>query len=126
MVFEYLPARGTNYRASKVTVEQSDDNENWEIVEENLNLADEDQTGAILTSPITKKYVRITFPTGYGSFLALSEIYFYGGLIATDINTVSAGNVTVDENAWYDLQGRRVSKPGKGLYIKGGKKVYVK
>lgn len=126
LVFEYLPARGTNYRASKVTVEQSDDNENWEIVEENLNLTDEEKTGAILTSPITKKYVRITFPTGYGSFLALSEIYFYGGLIATDINTVSAGNVTVDENAWYDLQGRRVSKPGKGLYIKGGKKVYVK
>lgn len=126
MVFEYLPARGTNYRASKVTVEQSDDNENWQLVEENLSLTNEDQTGAILTSPVTKKYVRITFPTGFGSHLALSEIYFYGGLIATDINTVSAGNVTVDENAWYDLQGRRVSKPGKGLYIKGGKKVYVK
>lgn len=126
MVFEYLPARGTNYRASKVTVEQSDDNENWEIVEENLDLTNEDQTGAILTSPVTKKYVRITFPTGFGAFLALSEIYFYGGVIATDINTVTTGNGNVDENAWYDLQGRRVSKPGKGLYIKGGKKIYVK
>ena len=126
LVFEYLPARGTNYRASKVTVEQSDDNENWELVEENLDLTDEDQTGAILTSPITKKYIRITFPTGFGSFLALSEIYFYGGLIATDINTVTAGNATIDQNAWYDLQGRRVSKPTTGIYIKGGKKVYVK
>ena len=27
---------------------------------------------------------------------------------------------------WYDLQGRRVEKPTRGLYIKGNKKVFVK
>ena len=30
------------------------------------------------------------------------------------------------EGEWYTLQGQRVAKPGKGLYIKNGKKVVVK
>ena len=27
---------------------------------------------------------------------------------------------------WYNLQGQRVDKPGKGLYIRNGKKVLIK
>ena len=30
------------------------------------------------------------------------------------------------EGEWYNLQGQRVSKPGKGLYIRNGKKVVIK
>ena len=30
------------------------------------------------------------------------------------------------EGAWYTLQGQRVAKPGKGLYIRNGKKVVVR
>ena len=30
------------------------------------------------------------------------------------------------EGAWYTLQGQRVAKPGKGVYIKNGKKVVIK
>jgi hypothetical protein len=30
------------------------------------------------------------------------------------------------DNAYYTLQGQRVEKPGKGLYIKNGKKVVIK
>ena len=30
------------------------------------------------------------------------------------------------EGAWYTLQGQRVAKPGKGLYIRNGKKVIVR
>ena len=30
------------------------------------------------------------------------------------------------EGAWYTLQGQRVSKPGKGLYIHNGKKIVIK
>jgi surface protein len=30
------------------------------------------------------------------------------------------------EGAWYTLQGQRVAKPGKGLYIRNGKKVVIK
>jgi hypothetical protein len=30
------------------------------------------------------------------------------------------------EGAWYTLQGQRVAKPGKGIYIRNGKKVVIK
>ena len=30
------------------------------------------------------------------------------------------------EGEWYTLQGQRVAKPGKGLYIRNGKKVIVR
>jgi len=32
----------------------------------------------------------------------------------------------VDREEWYTLQGQRVAKPGKGLYIRNGKKVVIK
>jgi hypothetical protein len=42
----------------------------------------------------------------------------------TGIETISKSPLTV--NQYYDLQGRRVAQPTKGLYIKDGKKVIVK
>ena len=30
------------------------------------------------------------------------------------------------EGAWYTLQGQRVAKPGKGIYIRNGKKIVIK
>lgn len=41
------------------------------------------------------------------------------------VETVKAQPATADE-AIYDLQGRRVIKPGKGIYVKGNKKVFIK
>ncbi len=41
----------------------------------------------------------------------------------TAINSV---NVNVNENGCFDLQGRRVAQPTKGLYIVNGKKVVIK
>ena len=32
----------------------------------------------------------------------------------------------VNDNVYYDLSGRRVENPAKGIYIQNGKKVYVK
>ena len=43
----------------------------------------------------------------------------------TGIKAIDNGQLTID-NAVYDLQGRRVSKPTKGLYIVNGKKVVIK
>jgi hypothetical protein len=37
-----------------------------------------------------------------------------------------ADGTSVQQSAVYDLQGRRVSKPARGLYIQGGRKVLVK
>ncbi len=42
----------------------------------------------------------------------------------TDINAVETSKAA--DNAFYTLQGVRVAKPSKGLYIMGGKKVIVK
>ena len=46
----------------------------------------------------------------------------------TGITTTNYANYTNKTDAWYDLQGRRVSgKPtAKGLYINNGKKVVIK
>ncbi len=43
----------------------------------------------------------------------------------TGIQTIDNGKLTID-NVYYDLQGRRVAKPTKGLYIVNGKKVIIK
>lgn len=43
----------------------------------------------------------------------------------TGIKAIDNGQLTIDD-AVYDLQGRRVSKPTKGLYIVNGKKVIIK
>ena len=47
-----------------------------------------------------------------------------GGLTPTGINAVSSAD-NMDGN-WYDLSGRRVAQPTKGLFIVNGKKVVVK
>ncbi len=44
----------------------------------------------------------------------------------TAISTVPVSSQSRDDKAVYDLQGRRVANPAKGLYIVGGKKVLLK
>jgi len=43
-----------------------------------------------------------------------------------ETNISNASVNATDNNIWYDLQGRRVAQPTKGLYIVNGKKVLVK
>ena len=44
-----------------------------------------------------------------------------------EITGIDAAIQADDTNAtYYDLSGRRVNRPAKGLYVKGGKKIYVK
>ena len=38
----------------------------------------------------------------------------------------SIGIASLNDGQWYDLQGRRVSQPRKGIFMKNGKKVVVK
>ena len=42
----------------------------------------------------------------------------------TSIREVKSGEVKSDE--WFTLQGQRVAKPGKGLYIHNGRKIVIK
>jgi len=43
---------------------------------------------------------------------------------ATGIHSIDNGQLTIDNV--YDLSGRRVAQPSKGLYIINGKKVVLK
>jgi len=44
----------------------------------------------------------------------------------TGINSIENGKLKIENEAVYDLSGRRIAKPTKGLYIVGGRKVIVK
>lgn len=44
----------------------------------------------------------------------------------TDVNSVKNAFKTTKDNAYYNLQGMKVSNPTKGLYILNGKKVIIK
>lgn len=43
---------------------------------------------------------------------------------ATSINSIT--NNTIENNVWYSLDGKKVSNPTNGIYIKNGKKYFVK
>ena len=45
---------------------------------------------------------------------------------ATGINNIDNDGVAGEKDVYYNLQGVRVTNPGKGVYIKNGKKVLVK
>ena len=45
---------------------------------------------------------------------------------ATGINNIDNDGVAGEKDVYYNLQGVRVANPGKGVYIKNGKKVLVK
>ena len=45
---------------------------------------------------------------------------------ATGIKAIDKGQLTIDNSTIYDLQGRRIVNPTRGLYIVNGKKVVVK
>ena len=44
----------------------------------------------------------------------------------TGINTVKGSEFMVNGSEFFDLQGRKVAQPTKGLYIVNGKKVIIK
>ena len=44
----------------------------------------------------------------------------------TGIEAIDNGKWKIEDNAYYNLNGQRVEKPSKGLYIKNGNKVVVK
>lgn len=66
-----------------------------------------------------RAYISIPVSQGAPEMLNID----FGGN-TTGINTVNGEGLTV--SGYYDLQGRRVAQPAKGIYIVNGKKVVVK
>ncbi len=78
-----------------------------------------------LTS-LTPIVIRLTHTNGFYKNYTFESEPFY----VNDPATTAIGRITMDgtakDNAVYDLQGRRVANPSSGIYIVGGKKVYIK
>ena len=55
----------------------------------------------------------------------IKKIEVYGYAVPTGINSIKSADANTDGN-YYDLQGRPVEKPTKGIYIVNGKKVVKK
>lgn len=95
----YYKDRNNNYRTSSVTVEESDDNVNWTVVDRNHHVFSFLSQNLVLQKAATKKYIRLTFNTGYGSYLCIKELRFYGNLHAvkdlenaTSVYTIAYSN----------------------------------
>lgn len=56
------------------------------------------------------------------------RLYYYGGYTTDDVTPVDAieGETPDEDNRYFDLSGRRISKPTKGLYIVNGRKVFLR
>ena len=73
------------------------------------------------TAPAGKALLPVANVSGGSSVKALNFVFNEAnGIVAID-----NGQLTMD-NFVYDLQGRRVAQPTKGLYIVNGKKVFIK
>jgi hypothetical protein len=59
-----------------------------------------------------------------GSPAYAREIHFYDG-DATGINNLTP-SLSKGEGEYFDLQGRKVAQPTKGVYIINGKKVVIR
>ncbi|MBR5394051.1 MAG: alginate lyase family protein [Bacteroidaceae bacterium] len=90
----------------------------------------EDPTDATLSSvaidnPTAFRYLRYIGPDGGNCNVA--EVQFFGRKAsAVGIHTIETSNLKPETSAVYDLGGRKVNKPTKGLYIKNGKKVVIR
>ena len=76
------------------------------------------------------KYLRQKNAYGEGAATSTDELGF-GTLMFGTPNDITTGIQAIDHGQWtidnyYDLQGRRVVSPARGLYIVNGKKMIVK
>ena len=55
---------------------------------------------------------------------AKGYLFDFGNGETTGISNATMGNEA--ESTYYDLSGRRIAAPKHGLYIRNGKKVYIK
>lgn len=72
------------------------------------------------TVPANKAYLPILTSALSGEIKSFNLVFDD----TTGISTME--RVVIDNDVWYDLQGRRIAQPSKGIYIHNGKKVFIK
>ena len=84
------------------------------------NVKDYVDTNTTLSIPAGKAYLKASIPSG-----ARSLTISFDDEDVTGVNEVRSQKEDV-RSEWFDLQGRKVAQPAKGLYIVNGKKVVIK
>ena len=74
------------------------------------------------TLPAGKAYLNIAVPTNNARALEMN----FDDNETTGLSEIKNTNLTNNTNEFFDLQGRKVAQPTKGLYIVNGKKVIIK
>ena len=82
-------------------------------------------TSNTFTSAAGKAYLQLNADQAGGDLARSIRMIFGDGSDITGINTAVVEKESRDD-AWYTLEGARVSKPAHGIYIKNGKKIFVK
>ena len=80
-----------------------------------------ENTWTITSSDETAKVVDVVVHNTNGCHL-----YYIDAVIDNTVTGIQTVTTTKENGAYYDLQGRRVAQPTKGLYILNGKKVMIK
>jgi len=74
-MIELYQGRTSKYRAKSVVLSVSDNNSQWTTVGR-FNIDDAESPRIQLPEPVSGKYFRLRFMTGYGTNLVINEIYF--------------------------------------------------
>jgi len=81
-------------------------------------------TEGSLTSAVGKAYLELNAAQAAPAMARIS-IKFADGSETTGISTAEVSTAKED-NVWYTLQGVRVAQPTRGIYVRNGKKVFIK
>ncbi len=81
------------------------------------------ENGGAFTVGAHKAYVAVDTELTFGAGARMADLFSFGE--ATGISSMQNSQFTMS-NEVYDLQGRRVAQPTKGLYIVNGKKMIMK
>ncbi len=89
-------------RAATVSIEQSDDNENWEMLESNMHLFNLATNSVFLTRPLTKRFARFSFnkplmQDGKFAALTINELDFYGSAGLPSLTPVALSYVSCSD-----------------------------
>ena len=76
--------------------------------------------------PLGRAYFEtaVDVPSSNTGTNAKGYLFYFGNGETTGISNATMGNEA--ESTYYDLSGRRIAAPKHGLYIRNGKKVYIK
>lgn len=80
------------------------------------------ENGGAFTVGAHKAYVAVDAALSFGAGARMADIFAFDE--ANGIDNVDGETIT--NNRYFDLQGRRIAQPTKGLYIVNGKKMLVK